>query len=115
MYIKLKPFAETLQRVSLPTDREDSRAWLKAAYQEIECDLIEICPTRYPGIVLIIDEEGKMKDSLLNDFASWLYNNPFDCIVGTALIASTKGERIVSLDAYQEALINKAFNQYLAD
>lgn len=69
-------------------DRERLRAW----YDSLDCDCVEHVRTMIPGIALLVDESGKMKDPQkpLNSKASRLYPGTFygDPIVGHAIICS---------------------------
>lgn len=86
----------------------ESSKFLDACYEVCQCSSIEVAPTRFPGIVMIIDEEGKCKDGWnkkINPFASHLY--PYqDVIVGNVLLASVNGEDLCPLsDVEQEAVL----------
>lgn len=86
----------TLETLDLP-DNVD--AWLDACYTAIDCTTIEVIPTILKGIVLVIDEEGKLADdwrSRINRFATYLYGS-VDVIVGDALLARISGEDLVPL------------------
>ena len=75
------------ESVSLP---RDSTGFLNRCYDLIGCSSIEIARTILPGIVMIIDEQGKCKDGRedrINLFASFLYVSIFDPIVGNVILA----------------------------
>lgn len=83
--------------VSLP---DESRAWLDACYNALGCSTIQTAPTVIRGIVLVIDEEGKLWDgwqNRINKVASILYGSDWDPIVGDAILARVDGENLVPL------------------
>lgn len=47
--------------------------------------------------ILILDDEGKLKDKPVNKPATVLYGNPLDVIVGTVILARVEGD-IVGFD-----------------
>lgn len=86
----------TLESIDLPVDLD---AWLYGCYTALDCTTIEVIPTILKGIVLVIDEEGKLADdwrSHINRFATYLYGS-IDVIVGDALLARIRGEDLVPL------------------
>ena len=79
-----KPIFES---VSLP---RGLTRFLNRCHDLIGCNSIEIPNTILPGIVMIIDEQGKCKDGWeekINIYASFLYASPFDPIVGNVILA----------------------------
>lgn len=85
-----------------------SPKFLDACYEACQCSSIEVAPTRFPGIVMILDEEGKCKPDWMrkiNPFASHLY--PYDdVIVGNVVLATVNGEDLCPLsDVEQEAVL----------
>lgn len=87
------------EEVELPTD---SRLWLDACYSLIDCRTIEVAPTVIRSLVLVIDEEGKLWDGWqerINPLATALHGNPYDAIVGVAIVARVDGEDLVPLSA----------------
>jgi hypothetical protein len=56
-----------------PANRRDFQ--LKELYQHLECDTIEVIPTK-DGRIMIIDEEGKLADKSRNEQATALINFP---------------------------------------
>lgn len=84
--------------VDIPTE---PHAFLEACYREIECDCIEVAPTRFDGIVLILDESGKLKEGCqdrVNLRATMLYSGGhIDPIVGNVLVGRVVSEDIVGL------------------
>ena len=74
----------------------DHDGWLDRLYQIIGCDCVESVRTVDPGLLLIIDESGRLKDppkqhnrGASNFYLGWLRMRqaPWD-IVGTALFAA---------------------------
>lgn len=89
----------TFEELELP---EGSRAWLDACYTALGCSIIQTAPTVFRGIVLVIDEEGKLWDgwqNRINKVASILYGSDWDPIVGDAILARVDGERLVPLSS----------------
>ena len=87
----------TFEELALP---EESRAWLDACYTALGCSNIQTAQTVLRGIVLVIDEEGKLWDgwqNRINKVASILYNSVWDPIVGDAILARVDGENLVPL------------------
>lgn len=84
--------------VDIPTE---PHAFLEACYREIECDCIEVASTRFDGIVLILDESGKLKEGWrdrVNLKATMLYaGGDTDAIVGDVLVGRVINEDIVGL------------------
>lgn len=94
-----------IQPVHLPTD---VKKWLQSVYQELGCSWIETAPTCLRGIVLVVDEEGKLKDDWeqrINAVATKLYNNPYDVIVGDAILCRVEGENLAPLTPEQATYI----------
>lgn len=76
----------------------DDRTFLDDCYRHIGCSCIEIVNTLIPDLVLIIDESGKLCDRpIVNPLASMLYGNPYDDIVGVAIVARRSGADLVPL------------------
>lgn len=87
----------TFEELELP---DESRAWLDACYNALRCSTIQTAPTVLQGIVLVIDEEGKLWDgwqNRINMVASVLHGCLWDPIVGDAILAGVDGENLVSL------------------
>ena len=79
---------------------DEPRAWLDACHNALGCSTIETAPTVLRGIVLVIDEEGKLWDgwqNRINKVASILYGSAWDSIVGDAILARVDGENLVPL------------------
>lgn len=99
----------TFEEVELP---EDPSAWLYACYDALGCSTIETAPTVLRGIVLVIDEEGKLWDgwqNRINKVASILYRSDWDPIVGDAILARVDGENLVPLTASDVDLLRRHF------
>ena len=93
-YDNSKPIFEEL---ALP---DDWRSWLDACYNVIGCRTIETAPTVIRGLVLVIDDEGKLWDgweNRINKVASVLYGSDCDPIVGDAILARVNDEGLVPL------------------
>ncbi len=99
------PYLKINQDDSKPTFEElyfpdEPRAWLDACYNALGCSTIETAPTVIRGIVLLIDESGKLWDgwhNRINKVASILYGLDWDPIVGDAILARVDGENLVPL------------------
>ena len=61
---------------------------LKELYEMLNCELIEVVQTNSAGIIMIIDEEGKLKNLPINIEASRLSKIGDDYIVGNAVVCS---------------------------
>ena len=83
--INADPAKPTFEPVELP---EDSRGFLLGCYDAIECRLIEVTPTCIRGLVLIVDEEGKLFDGWeVNQAATAIHAIYGDPIAGDAILA----------------------------
>lgn len=101
-----KPIFES---IDLPAE---PRAFLHACYDVIGCESIQTVPTILRGILLVIDEEGKLKDGWYNRFnkvASNLYSLRCDIIVGDAILARVDGENLVPLTSKDIEIITSHF------
>ena len=79
---------------------DEPRAWLAACYNALGCSTIETVPTVIRGLVLVIDDEGKLWDgwqNRINKVASILYGSHRDLIVGDAIIARVDGDNLAPL------------------
>ena len=73
--------------------KKDKGFTLDELYELIECDTVEIVDLSN-GKLMVLDEEGKLKGSKLNFFATAIYQSNtgvIDNIVGNALVCG-KGE-----------------------
>lgn len=87
----------TFEEIYLP---DEPSAWLDACYNVIGCSTIQTASTVIRGLVLVIDEEGKLCDgweNRINKVASVLYGSDWDLIVGDAILARVDGENLVPL------------------
>ena len=87
----------TFEKIYLPSD---PRAWLDACYNAIGCSTIETTSTVIPDVVLVLDEEGKLRDGwqhCINRVATYLGGKVSDPIVGDAILARVDGENLVPL------------------
>lgn len=83
--INADPARPTFEPVEIPTE---SNGFLKACYRAIGCDYIEVTPTCIRGLVLIVDEEGKLKDNWqVNQVATAIHARYGDPIAGDAILA----------------------------
>lgn len=99
----------TFEELDLP---EESRAWLDACYNSLGCSTIQTAPTVLQGIVLVIDEEGKLWDgwqNRINKVASILYGSDWDPIVGDAILARVDGENLVPLTSADADRLRRHF------
>ena len=88
-YLKVNydPKKPCLEEIELS---EDVNEFLDMCHREIGCKSIEVAPTFVQDIVLVLDEQGKCFDGWeqrVNPFATLLYGNPYDCIVGDVILA----------------------------
>ena len=82
-YIRVKENGN-IDVVEVSADR-----WLDDVYNAINCDCIQIVKTtpHYGGMVLVIDDNGKLKEHMLNAMASVLYGQGMrDYIAGDVLL-----------------------------
>lgn len=87
----------TFEKIYLPSN---SRAWLYACYKTLSCSTIETTSTVIPDVVLVLDEEGKLRDGWkhrINRVATYLGGNVLDPIVGDAILARVDGVNLVPL------------------
>lgn len=92
----------------------EPNAFLYACYDAIGCSSIETVRTVIRGLVLIIDEEGKLKDgwqNRINKVATILYGTYCDAIVGDAILARVEGENLVPLTAQDAERIYAHFGK----
>lgn len=76
--------------------------------QKIVGGYIETVRTWIPDIVMIVNEEGKMKDKPLNSKASSLINT-YDCIVGDVVLVQEWDEEFVGIsEAAAKAICKNA-------
>ena len=57
-----------------------------ATLQEAVGGYIQIVSIPSSDKIIVLDEEGKLKDKPVNKKATELYNNPYDVIVGDVII-----------------------------
>lgn len=75
------------QKEVFPNDKENGFT-LKEVYELIECQMVEIACRFADGKIMLVDEEGLLKENaLVNPAASLLMG---DYIVGNALICDDK-------------------------
>ena len=99
----------TFEKLDLP---DDPRAWLTACYNALGCSTIEIVPTVIRGLVLVIDDEGKLWDgwqNRINKVASILYGSDWDKIVGDAILARDAGDKLAPLTSYDVDRLRRYF------
>lgn len=82
--INVDPAKPTFEPVEIPTE---SNGFLKACYRAIGCDYIEVTPTCIRGLVLIVDEEGKLKDNWQVNKVATILHALRDPIAGVAILA----------------------------
>lgn len=96
--------------VDLP---EESLAWLKSVYDQLNCDMIETVPTLFRDLILVVDETGKCYDNWearINWIASKIYGSNYDVIVGDALLCRRYGSYIVGLTDTDINMIERIFD-----
>ena len=87
----------TFEELYLP---DEPSAWLDACYNAIGCSTIETTSTVIRGLVLVIDEVGKLWDgwqNRINKVASFLHGSVGDLIIGDAILARVDGENLSPL------------------
>ena len=60
---------------------------LKELYKYIQCDIVEVLPCK--GKILIVDEEGRLKNKSINPYAS-LLTDSIHIIVGKAILCDNR-------------------------
>lgn len=68
--------------------KNGSEFTLPELYEMLECELVQVLPTHQPGMIMIFDKEGKMKDNEVNLQATVILEDYLfvgDVIVGKAL------------------------------
>lgn len=68
--------------------RDDYQFTLQELYELTSCDTIQIIRSSVPGLLLCIDDNGKMLDKPLNPLGTVLYAPEYDYIVGDVLIGT---------------------------
>lgn len=58
---------------------------------------IEVAGTSIPGLMMLIDEDGKRKGLPVNKRATALYPNRYDCICGDAVFVNVDGKAFCAL------------------
>lgn len=108
MYVKIPHTFDPDNPYELIDLPQDTSAWLKAVYKHLECTTIDVASTILPGIVLVLDDNGKMTDDWplkINEFASALYPSDWDPIVGNVILARRNASELEPLtDADLDAL-----------
>lgn len=81
---------------------------LNFLHDALDCDIVEFCEA-ITGGVLIIDEEGKIKQKRINYRATMMYKysynfqgKPIDCIVGNAIYMPAETFRRWDRDGAEE-------------
>lgn len=100
----------TFEKIYLPSDW---RAWLDACYKALRCRTIETTSTVVRGLVLVIDDEGKLRDgweNRINKVASVLYGSDCDPIVGDAILARVNDEGLVPLTSDDVDRLRQCFS-----
>ncbi len=96
----------TFEPVEIP---EGDTEWLRACYDLIGCNQIEVATTHFKGLLLLVDEEGKLWDgwqSRINYVATLLHGGWRDPIVGDAILCREKdGDLIPPTDKDIDTLI----------
>lgn len=103
MYIKIhhdEAIYPPFELIELPDS--NSRDFLQACYRAIDCDCIEVVQTVIRGLIMIVDESGKLKDGWQakhNIVATTLYGRYglVDPIVGDVILARVQNDEIVPL------------------
>lgn len=101
-YDDTKPMYE---KIYLPSE---PRAWLDACYKALRCSTIETTSAVFPDVVLVFDEEGKLRDGWqhrINRIASFLGSKVLDPIVGDAILARLYGDKLVPLTTRDVELV----------
>lgn len=68
--------------------RDDYQFTLEELYELTSCDTIQILRSSVPGLLLCIDDNGKILDKPINPLGTVLYAPQYDYIVGDVLIGT---------------------------
>lgn len=73
--------------------KDSPRIELKELYEKVDCHTIEVVhplieELNEQNLILIVDEEGKLRRKEINLLASMIFNNPIDVIVGKCVICT---------------------------
>ena len=69
-------------------DKEDYKFTLHELYEQADCDTIQIIRANVPGVLMCIDDNGKILGKKLNPLATVLYAPEYDCIVGDVVLGT---------------------------
>ncbi len=78
---------------------------LKECYEKVNCRTIEVVhpmleELNEENLILIVDEDGKLKRKTMNIIASMLFNHPMDVIVGKCILCTEICEEEEDTDLY---------------
>lgn len=113
-YLRLDPSGSmrwiSLDRVPCCCDDHETVISLDQLHDTIGCEMIEIVRSVFPGIVLIVDESGRIKrpPQQHNELASLMYAGylqGLDDIVGPAVVCAEVGPDLVPLSQSQLDLL----------
>ena len=68
---------------------------LQEIYNLLDCESIETVSFKFPipGVIMLVDESGKLNEKRFNPIASILYAAPYDYIGGDALLVKLNADR----------------------
>lgn len=69
-------------------DKEDYNFSLDELYKQADCDTIQIIRANIPGLLMCLDDNGKILGKELNPLATLLYAPEYDCIVGDVVLGT---------------------------
>lgn len=99
----------TFEELELP---EDVTGWLHAVHNILGCRTIQTVPSPLSRIVLIIDDDGKLKDgweNRINRVATILYGH--DYITGDAILGRVYGDDIIPLTSSDVERLKRHFGE----
>ena len=91
-YIKITPNGE----IKL-VKKETHYFSLDELHKEVECNTIQIVKpqdTAFRDLLMVIDDDGKLKGRPVNMLGTLIYNNPLDFLVGNVIIGTSFSENI---------------------
>lgn len=99
--------------------KDEAAFTLDELYKAIDCNTVEIIypqNTEQESLILIVDENGKLRKKEYNPLASWLFGmEPFDHVVGKAIVAMNECEGFEEPDlfAIPSEIAEKIYNSAL--
>ena len=114
MYLKInydvsKPMFEDIELSKGVID------FLSDCYRVLGCHKIEVVPTVFCGVFMIIDEEGKLRSDCsrrYNAVATMLYGSLLDYITGDCILCRVEGGEIIPLADDDIRCVKRCFGWY---